>query len=63
MAKLVTVNNADKTVTRKVFLKDEDGMDFAIDQARTALSVVTDDVEVVEEIKRGGWETHISCDC
>lgn len=63
MAKLVTVNNADKTVTRKVFMNDEEGIMWAVDQAREALSVVTDDVEVVEASSRKGWEGHIACDC
>lgn len=64
MAKLVTVNNADKTVTRRVFMDNDEGTMWAVDQARDALSVVTDDVEVVAEgTARKGWEGHIACDC
>lgn len=64
MAKLVTVNNTDRTVTRRVFMSDDEGMAWACDQARTSLSVVTDSVEVVEETKRSdAWEAHIACDC
>lgn len=64
MAKLVTVNNANKTVTRRVFMSDDEGMAWACEQARVALSVVTDSVEVVEATKRSdAWESHLACDC